>query len=231
MRLFFVGLAVALASVGTARAALTAAEETRLKEAADVLASMRTAPDKGIPQDLLDKAACVAVFPSVKKAAFVFGGEYGKGVVSCRTGKDWSPPAFLQLEKGSWGAQIGAESIDLVLLVMNKEGMEKLLNNKVALGADASLAAGPVGRTARGETDAQLKAEMLSYSRAQGLFAGVDLTGGALHPDKDANKHAYGENADPRQILSGTAAVTVPAAARSFVKTLARESVATTGVK
>jgi SH3 domain-containing YSC84-like protein 1 len=226
-----VGLAVALASVSSAFADLSASEEARLKEASTVLSEMRAAPDKGIPQDLWDKAACVAVIPSVKKAAFVFGGEYGKGVVSCREGREWSAPVFIELEKGSWGFQVGAEQIDLVLLIQNKRGMDKLLQDKVALGADASIAAGPVGRTARGETDAQMSAEILSYSRAQGLFAGIDLTGGVLRPDKNANRDAYGANADASQILNGSAKVTVSTAARAFMSSLARESVATTGKK
>src|SRR5207247_2666593 len=153
-----------------------------------VLTALRATPDKAIPQDVWDKAACVAVIPSVKKAAFVFGGEYGKGVVSCRTANAWSAPVFLELEKGSWGFQIGAEQIDLVLLVMNKSGMDKLLQNKVALGADLSIAAGPVGRTARGETAAPMKGEILSYSRAQGLVGGGDPTGGVPRPGKGGER-------------------------------------------
>ena len=231
MRVMLAAMALVLAAALPARADISASEEARLKEASEVLTALRATPDKAIPQDVWDKAACVAVIPSVKKAAFVFGGEYGKGVVSCRTANAWSAPVFLELEKGSWGFQIGAEQIDLVLLVMNKSGMDKLLQNKVSLGADASIAAGPVGRTARGETDAQMKAEILSYSRAQGLFAGIDLTGGVLRPDKGANRNAYTESADARQILSGSGPATVPAAARSFMSTLARESAATTGIK
>ena len=149
-------------------------------------------PDKDIPQDLWDKAKCVIVIPSLKKAAFGIGGEYGKGMMSCRHDAAWSAPVFMLLEKGSWGFQIGAESIDLVLLVMNERGMEKLLQDKVSLGADASVAAGPLGRTAQAATDAQMNAEIVSYSRAQGLFAGIDLSGGVLKADMDANRDLYG---------------------------------------
>jgi len=194
-----------------------------------VLSELRAAPDKGIPEDLWNKADCVAVIPSVKKAAFVFGGEYGKGVMSCRTGKGWSAPVFLELEKGSWGFQIGAQQIDLVLLVMNRSGVEKMLEDKVSLGADASVAAGPVGRAAAASTNAQMSAQILSYSRAQGLFAGIDISGGVLKPDKDANREIY-KDANPRDVLlAGN--VPVPAIARDFVNTLEREARATTGRK
>ncbi|HEX2311590.1 MAG TPA: lipid-binding SYLF domain-containing protein, partial [Vicinamibacterales bacterium] len=152
-----------------------------------------------------------------------FGGEYGRGVMSCRKGAGWSAPMLLALEKGSWGFQAGAESIDLVLVFMNKSGVEKLLNNKVTLGADASAAAGPVGRTATAATDAQMKAQILSYSRTQGVFAGVSLSGGALRPDTDANKAVYGANAQTRDILFGD--VKPPAYAQEFMASLRRESV------
>jgi SH3 domain-containing YSC84-like protein 1 len=158
-------------------------------------------PDKDIPQDLWDKAACVLVVPSLKKAAFVVGGEYGKGLMSCRHQGAWSAPVFMQVGKGSWGLQIGAQSIDLVLLVMNESGMEKLLGNKVSLGAEASIAGGPIGRDARAATDAQLKAEILSYSRTQGLFAGVNLSGGVVKADPDDNQDLYGANVTPKAVL------------------------------
>src|SRR2546425_6349339 len=152
-----------------------AANADRIQDAAKVLREIHAVPDKDIPQELWNDAACVIVIPSLKKAAFIVGGEYGKGLMSCRRNRSWSAPVFMELEKGSWGLQIGAQSIDLVLLVMNSQGMDKLLNNKVTLGVEASAAAGPVGRDARALTDAQLKAEILSYSRAQGLFAGIDI--------------------------------------------------------
>ena len=187
-------------------------EVKRLNEATTIISEMRNAPDNGIPQDLWAKAQCVVVIPSMKKAAFVVGGEYGSGVMSCRTGADWSSPVFMQLAKGSVGFQIGAQSTDLVLLIMNRRGMDKLLSDKVSLGADISIAAGPVGRSASAATDAQLSAEILSYSRSQGLFAGVNLSGGVLKPDKDADANAYGANANASEIVSGTQRAALPAA-------------------
>jgi SH3 domain-containing YSC84-like protein 1 len=198
-------------------------ESSRLHNAATVLQELHTTPDKDVPADLWEKAVCVGVVPSLKKAAFIFGGEYGRGVMSCRKGAGWSAPMFLALEKGSWGFQAGAESIDLVLVFMNKSGVEKLLNNKVTLGADASAAAGPVGRAATAATDAQMKAQILSYSRAQGVFAGVSLSGGSLRPDTDANKDVYGANVQTRDILFGD--VKPPAYAQEFVASLRREPV------
>src|SRR5207248_737687 len=155
----------------SAFATLTRDEVKRLHDAATILTELRNTPDKGIPEELWNKAQCVIVIPGLKKAAFVVGGEYGSGVMSCRS-KDWSAPVFMQLAKGSWGFQIGAEEVDLVLLVMNRRGVDKLLDDKVSLGADASVAAGPVGRAANASTDAKLSAEMLSYSRSKGVFAG-----------------------------------------------------------
>lgn len=193
----------------------------RLSEAADVLREIHTVPDKDVPKELWDKAACVMVVPGLKKAAFVVGGEFGKGVMSCRKNGAWSAPVFMQIEKGSWGLQIGAQSIDLVLLVMNEKGIDKLLNNKVSLGAEASVAAGPVGRDARAATDAQMKAEILSYSRTQGLFAGINLSGGALHPDKDDTAAFYGPNVTARDVLLG-GKVTAPASAAPFLHALER---------
>jgi lipid-binding SYLF domain-containing protein len=219
---------VVLATFCFAASAL-ASDTTRLAAASDVVKELRDTPDKGIPENLWEKAECVAVIPSVKKAAFVFGGEYGKGVLSCRNGSGWSAPVFLQLAKGSWGAQIGAEEIDLVLLVMNRRGIDKLLKDKVSLGGDASAAAGPLGRSAAAETDAQMSAEILSYSRAQGLFAGIDLSGGVLRPDKDANVDMYGADVNLQNVLFSHH--TVPAAAQAFVRTLGSEARATTGVK
>jgi SH3 domain-containing YSC84-like protein 1 len=157
-----VGAAACLIVVGTAATAVSADETSRLQNAAEVVRAVRDQPDKGIPDKLWQRAACVVVIPNLKKAALGIGGEYGKGVMSCRKAGGWSAPAFMQLAKGSWGAQIGATEQDIVLLIMNKEGAEKLLKNKVSLGADASAAAGPVGRAASAATDAQLSAEILS---------------------------------------------------------------------
>jgi len=153
----------------------------------------------------------------------VFGGEYGSGLMSCRHDRQWSAPVFMQIGKGSWGLQIGAQSIDLVLLVMNARGVEKMLGNKVSLGAEASVAAGPVGRDARAATDAQLKAEILSYSRTQGLFAGVNLSGGVVKPDTDDNADLYGKSVPPRDVVIGNT-VQTPAAAEPLMEALrARE--------
>ena len=213
--------ATLLAAAAVVSAEVTKSERDRLTEAAIVLDEIRAAADKNIPEDLWEKASCVAVIPSVKKAAFIVGGEYGKGVVSCRDGKDWSAPSFLMLEKGSIGFQLGGETVDLVLLVMNEPGMKRLLEDKVALGGEASVAGGPVGRDVRAMTDAQLKAEILSYSRAQGLFAGVNLTGGVLAPDKDNNRDLYGREVSPKDILVGKT-VTTPPAAQRFMAALRR---------
>jgi lipid-binding SYLF domain-containing protein len=186
-----------------------------------VLSEIHGEPDKDIPQELWEKAQCVIVIPSLKKAAFVFGGEYGKGLMSCRHDGRFGAPVFMQLEKGSWGAQIGAESIDLVLLVMNHRGMEKMLEDKVSLGVDASAAAGPVGRNATAATDAQLAAEIMSYSRAQGLFAGIDVSGGVLKPDQEANRNLYGRNHSVKAVMSdGTK---VPAETQTFMTALRHE--------
>jgi lipid-binding SYLF domain-containing protein len=211
--------------------ALSHDEVVRLNEAGAILTELRSAPDKGIPEDLWGKAECVVVIPSMKKAAFVVGGEYGSGVMSCHTKRGWSSPVFMQLAKGSWGLQIGAEKTDLVLLVMNRRGVEKLLDNKISLGADASVAAGPVGRNAAAATDAQLHAEMLSYSRSQGLFAGIDLSGGVLRPDKEALARAYGPEVTASEIVSGTKHVASLADARPFLTALGRDVAATSGRK
>ena len=213
--------ATLLAAAAVASAEVTKSESNRLTEAAIVLDEIRSAADRDIPEDLWEKANCVAVIPSVKKAAFIVGGEYGKGVVSCRDGKDWSAPSFVMLQKGSVGFQLGGETVDLVLLVMNEHGMNRLLEDKVALGGEASVAGGPVGRDFRAMTDAQLKAEILSYSRAQGLFAGVNLTGGVLAPDRDNNRDLYGREISPKEILLGKT-VTTPAVAQRFMAALKR---------
>ena len=209
---------------------ISTSEVKRIEEAATVLKDIQASPDKAVPQDLWNKANCVAVFPGLMKAAFIVGGEYGKGLMSCRHDGQWSAPVFMKIGKGSWGLQIGAQEIDLVLLVMNTKGMEKLLNNKVQLGAEASVAAGPVGRDARAGTDAQMKAEILSYSRAQGLFAGIDISGGALKPDVSDTEDLYGKGATPRTIvMNGNAKI--PAELRPFMNALNREAVATSGKK
>jgi len=220
------GLAVlvTLASPAALTAAMKNAETERIAAAATVLDEIRTTPDRDIPKDLWDHAACVAVIPSLKKAAFIVGGEYGKGLISCRVGSAWGSPSFLLLEKGSWGFQIGGETVDVVLLIMNQHGIDRLLQDKVSLGADLSVAGGPVGRDARASTDAQLKAEVLSYSRSQGLFAGVDISGGVLKADNDDNRDLYGRAIKGRELLTMNRTQT-PKSARAFMAALDRMSV------
>lgn len=180
-------------------------ETDRLQNAGTVMKEILDVPDD-IPQDLLDKARCVVVLPSVLKAAFIAGGSYGRGVMVCRTGKDlsgpWGAPAMVALEGGSVGFQIGGEATDFVILVMNNRGVDSLLHSKVKLGADASVAAGPKGRTASAESDAYMRAEMLSYSRSRGAFAGVSLEGSTLRPDEDANRRLYGNDATAAKIIT-----------------------------
>jgi lipid-binding SYLF domain-containing protein len=214
-----IGIIALASAVATSAWASADGDAKRLAEAATVLKEIHGAPDKDIPQELWEKAHCVAVIPSVKKAAFIVGGEYGKGVLSCRTGAEWSAPSFLNLQKGSVGFQIGGESVDLVLLFMTDQSVNRLFDNKVALGAETSIAAGPVGRDARAMTDGQLKAQILSYSRAQGLFAGIDLTGGVLKPDTSENREFYGRGYTAREILKDHK-VNPPAAAEEFLSAL-----------
>lgn len=216
--------------VGTAFAAISTAETNRLRESANVVRELRDVPDKGVPEDLWNRAECVVVIPNMKKAAFGIGGEYGRGVMSCRHGDGWSAPLFMTLAKGTWGLQIGAEQVDLVLLVMNKHGVDKMLQDNISLGADASVAAGPVGRAGTASTDAQFAAEILSYSRAAGIFAGIDLSGGVLRPDKDSNTDVYGANHVSRDIVIAQS-VAAPAAANDFMRSLSSEARATTGKK
>ena len=227
MRQVVIAGAMLLVSSLALNAAMSRGQEKRLRDAADVLHELHESPDNDVPQELWDKAACVVVIPSVKKAAFIFGGEYGKGVMSCRTVTGWTAPAFMMIAKGSVGFQIGGESIDLVLLVMNEHGMKHLLEDKVALGGEASIAGGPVGRDARALTDAQLKAEILSYSRSQGLFAGINLTGGVLKPDPDSNEDVYGKDIRTADIVEHRT-VTVPPQADVFMRALHRPAAAAT---
>jgi lipid-binding SYLF domain-containing protein len=201
-----------------------------LNDATAVLGDIRNAPDKGIPDTIWRKAECVVVIPSLKKAGFIVGAEGGEGVMSCRHGATWGTPVFMELTKGSVGLQAGVQATELVLVIMNRRGLEKLLSNKVTLGADASVAAGPVGRTASAATDAQLTAEMLSYSRSKGLFAGIDLSGGTLRLDKSANARAYGA-VSARDIALGTAQVEMKPEMKAFRDALGRDTRGTTGVR
>jgi len=192
-------------------------EVDRIKAAADVLKQILDTPDKGIPQGLLDKADCVIIYPSVKKAAFIVGGSYGRGVITCRRGPTfdgpWSAPAMFALEGGSFGLQIGAQATDFVLLVMNESGAKSVLSSKVKIGADASAAAGPVGRTTSAETDIVMKAQILSWSRSQGLFAGVSLEGSTMRSDDGGNKALYGKDLTATQIVREGVVKAPPAAA------------------
>ena len=222
MQRLVLAAAAVLAAATSASAAISASEAERLAKAATVIQEMRGS----IPQDLWNRARCTVVIPDLKKAAFIVGGEYGKGVMSCKAGDQWSAPVFMQLAKGSWGFQAGAEEVDLVMLVMNESGVQKLLRNKVTLGADASVAAGPIGSAGSVATDAALTAEILAYSRAKGLFAGLNLSGGTLRPDEDANGRAYGAGASPTTILA-MREISAPPQASAFLAAL--KSVSSTG--
>jgi lipid-binding SYLF domain-containing protein len=196
----------------------------RLEASAETLTSLMRAADKGIPQDLIDKARCVVVIPGMKKAGFIFGAEEGRGFAVCRRegGSGWSAPAAMRTEGGSFGFQIGASETDIVLLVMNDGGMRHLLSDKFTLGGDASIAAGPIGRETTAQTDVMMNAEMLSYSRSRGLFAGISLQGATLRPDGETNRELYGRDATNREILTGD--FKTPEAARRFEHALHRES-------
>jgi lipid-binding SYLF domain-containing protein len=218
-----------LAIAGTMGSAAYAADreakvDDRLDAAVDTLADMTHAADNGIPQDLLENAHCVIVIPGMKKAGFIFGAKYGRGFASCRrpNNRGWSAPAAMRVEGGSVGFQIGASETDVVLLVMNDRGMKHLLTDKFTIGGDATAAAGPVGRGASAQTDAMMHAEMLSYSRSRGLFAGISLEGATLRPDEDANRELYGRRTTNRQILTGN--FKTPPEAEKFRHALGNQS-------
>jgi len=215
------GLSTSLNNPGEAKA-----EQDRLQNAGTVMQEILKVPDD-IPQDLINKARCVVVMPSVLKAAFVVGGSYGRGTMVCRTGKDfngpWGAPAMYALEGGSIGLQIGGEATDFVFLVMNDRGAGSLLHTKVKLGADASIAAGPKGRSAAADTDAYMRAEILSYSRARGVFAGISLDGSTLRPDEDANRKLYGKSTSAAKIILESD-VTAPDSAHDLIAALQNSS-------
>jgi len=217
-------LAVVALSLGLLTT-LVAADEAnkavkRVEGAATVLDEIQSAPDKGMPEEVLGSAECVAVVPSLLKGGFVFGGRYGKGVASCRTPKGWSAPAFFTIEGGSFGLQIGGEAVDLVMLIMNNDGMQNLLSSKFKLGADASAAAGPVGRHASADTDWKMKAQVLTYSRARGVFGGLELTGAVIMQDKDSTREFYGRMVPFKTSLEGN--IEAPNTAYPFLSTLAK---------
>ena len=192
----------------------------RVQAAADVLNEIQSAPDSGIPEEILGRSQCVAVVPSMLKGGFIVGGKYGRGLASCRTAKGWSSPAFFTVKGGSFGFQIGGQAVDLVMLIMNNDGMQHLLSSQFALGADASVAAGPVGRHAEGNTDWKMRAQVLTYSRARGVFAGVSLNGAVVKQDKDSTREFYGHMVTSKAALTGE--VEAPAPANPFLSTLAK---------
>src|SRR5213082_596425 len=187
----------------------------RVKSASTILEEIQTAPDTGIPDEVMGSAECVAVIPSMLKAGFVFGGRYGRGVASCRTAKGWSDPAFFTIEGGSFGLQIGGQAVDLVMLVMNQRGMENLLSSKFKLGANATVAAGPVGRHAAADTDWKMRAQVLSYSRARGIFAGLELNGAVVKQDRESTREFYGKM---QPFATSLTTVSSPAGALPFLQ-------------
>lgn len=229
-KLMFVAVVALLMSsapwVSTSTARTKGDDDTakRLNAAAEVLSEVMATPDKGIPKDLLDKAACAVIVPNVKKGAFIIGAKYGRGFILCRNknGRGWSAPGGVKVEGGSVGFQIGGSETDVVMLLMNQGAINKLLSSKFTIGGDASVAAGPVGRTSSATTDAQLRAELLSYSRARGLFAGVSLDGATLRPDDDANKDMYGRKMSNQEVVLGN--VKPPQTAARLIAELNRHS-------
>jgi len=192
------------------------ASSDRLDHAGSVLREIMAAPDKGIPEEVLEHAKCVAVVPHMIKGGFVFGAQNGRGVATCRSANGWSAPIFFAITGGSWGLQIGLEGVDLVMIIQNERGMRQLLSSKFSLGADASAAAGPVGRHASANTDWKLDAEILTYSRAKGAFAGLTLNGASIRHDEDSTRAIYGHNVSNARILKGQ--VVMPTGARSFLE-------------
>lgn len=226
MKKYLVAVACLILAAGVVYAQDLNKEQKRLEESGIVMQEVLNIPDN-IPHDLLEKAECVIVFPSVVKAAFIVGAEYGRGAMVCRTGEKfrgrWGAPAMYALEGGSFGFQIGGEATDLILLVMNDRGMESILSSKVKLGADASVAGGPKGRDASADTDGWMRAEILSYSRSRGLFAGVSLEGSTLRPDDDASEQVYGRAIKAKDIVRNEN-MTVPATGRQLVNVLQKSA-------
>jgi lipid-binding SYLF domain-containing protein len=217
-------LIIAASVILSSTAVFADSAQKTMGEAASVFSEIMATPDKGIPQELLEKAQCVMIVPGLKKAAFVVGGEFGTGFVTCRkqSGRGWGPPAAVRMEGGSVGLQIGGSSTDLIMLVMSQRGMNKLLGDKFTLGADASVAAGPVGRTANANTDVTMSAEILAWSRAKGLFAGIALNGGTVRNDLDKNEDLYGHKMTNKEII--TSDMPTPASARALLTALDRYS-------
>ena len=224
MRILLLWVVIALVATAFAADEKASGKESkaqdRVQAAADVLNEIQGTPDQGIPAEVLGSAECVAVVPSMLKGGFVVGARYGRGLASCRTPKGWSAPAFFTVTGGSFGLQIGGQAVDLVMLIMNKDGMHKLLSSQFKLGADASVAAGPVGRHAAADTDWKMRAQVLSYSRARGLFAGLELNGAVIKQDKDSTREFYGHMVTSNVALEGE--IEAPSSAYPFLQTLAK---------
>ncbi len=216
-RILAVTILIAIASL-TAVASDREDDVNRTQKAAQVFKEIMNTPDQGIPSNLLESAKCIAIIPGDKKFAFIFGGSYGRGLATCRTEHGWSAPMFVAIDSGSVGYQIGGSSTDIVMLFMNDHALQSLMSDKFKLGADASVAAGPVGRNAAAGTDLKLNAEILSYSRSKGIFAGVSLDGAVMQADKSGDKAMYGDDVNRHEILDGK--VAVPASARELVEEL-----------
>jgi lipid-binding SYLF domain-containing protein len=217
-KLLAVCLASALGFLGSNAWAGTAGEDTvkRLKLSTDVITALMTTPDNGIPEEVLDNAKCMIVVPHLIKAGFIFGGKHGRGIATCRTSSGWSAPAFVSVSGGSWGLQIGVEGVDLVMLIMNDQGLQHLLSSKFKISGEGSAAAGPVGRHASAGTDWKLNTEMLTYSRAKGVFAGLTLEGAVVEQDDDSTRAIYHKNLPFRRVLSGQSLT--PVVAEEFMK-------------
>jgi lipid-binding SYLF domain-containing protein len=215
-----VGLAAAAFAADEKASSKESKAQDRVQAAADVVNEIQGAPDQGIPAEVLGSAECVAVVPSMLKGGFVVGAHYGRGVASCRTPKGWSAPAFFTVKGGSFGLQIGGQAVDLVMLVMNENGMRNLLSSNFKLGANASVAAGPVGRHAAADTDWKMRAQILSYSRARGIFAGLELNGAVIKQDKDSTREFYGHMVTTKAALQGE--IEAPKEAYPFLQTLAK---------
>lgn len=213
----FICLAIVISSVALPALAASDREDdiSRMRASARVFREIMNAPDKAIPHELLESAKCIAIIPGEKKAAFIFGASYGKGLATCRTRNGWSAPLFLALGGGSWGLQIGGSSTDIVMIIKSEHGMRSLLGDKFKIGADATAAAGPVGRQAAADTDVKLNAEILTYSRSKGVFAGISLDGAVVQADRTGDQAMYGATVERKQILDG--AVPVPAAGQGLI--------------
>src|SRR5579885_2521429 len=224
--ILFLGVAGALLALGQGETSRRETKETkpdaRLQNATMAIEDIMRSPDKGIPHDLLEKAQCVVIIPDLLKGAFMVGGQYGRGYALCRHGNGWSGPAAVRVEGGSFGFQLGGQATDLIMLVMNQHGMDRLLSDKFTIGGEASAAAGPIGRQTSAQTDIAMHAEILTWSRSRGVFAGISLDGATLRPDKSENRRLYGRDVTNREILDGE--LPTPPAGRQLVAVVSREA-------